>query len=175
MQPLGLSGGLGNRTAARTRRCVDGNESSNLRTFRSRASCADTSEAIRSLSRRARSASRSKPISKAVGGSRESARAVDERETDSANEGAPPGALSFMTSCRKAALRDGRSRPPRGASPLRAWRGCVGCGSAPSLCPDGASPRCPRSRRAWPTSSRISCWRAKNDQLLAPRGRKPSH
>src|SRR4029453_13322939 len=62
-----------------------------------------------SLTRRARSASRSKPISKAAGGSRWSARVVDESETDSANKGAPPGApsLSPASDARRSGTRVG--------------------------------------------------------------------
>src|SRR5438477_284703 len=59
--------------------------------FLSRTSCAGTGRHLDSLARRARSASRTKPSSRAVGGSRRSTRTVDESEIDSANETAAFG------------------------------------------------------------------------------------
>src|SRR5438067_13265596 len=54
-------------------------------------SCAETRRLLDSLARRARNASRMKPSSRAVGGSRRSTRTVDESEIDSANETAALG------------------------------------------------------------------------------------
>src|SRR5439155_2248425 len=54
-------------------------------------SCAETRRLLDSLARRARNASRTKPSSRAVGGSRRSTRTVDESEIDSANETAALG------------------------------------------------------------------------------------
>src|SRR5437016_10394534 len=69
---------------------------SKLRHFVSRTPCAGTAGPLDSLARRARSASRTKPSPRAVGGSRRSTRTVDESETDSANKEAPPGASLFL-------------------------------------------------------------------------------
>src|ERR687887_886164 len=55
-------------------------------------SCGRTGPLLDFRLRRARSASRSKPEAKAVGGSRRSADPVDESEIDSANQRAPSGA-----------------------------------------------------------------------------------
>src|SRR5919199_2005036 len=68
--------------------------------------------------RRVRDVSRSKPRAKAVGGSRKSAGEVDESETGSANEEAPPGASSFSAPNaaasfpRRLDLECGRDAPP---------------------------------------------------------------
>src|SRR3954468_6132907 len=64
--------------------------------FLRRTSCRTPSSLLDSLGRRARSASRTKPSPRAVGGSRRSTRTVDESETDSANKEAPPGASLFL-------------------------------------------------------------------------------
>src|SRR6185312_17093581 len=61
-----------------------------------RTSCGGSARSLDSLGRRARSASRTKPSPRAVGGSRRSTRTVDESEIDSANKGAPHGAPLYL-------------------------------------------------------------------------------
>src|ERR671931_754663 len=64
-------------------------------------SCGRTGPLLDFRLRRARSASRSKPEAKAVGGSRRSADPVDESEIDSANQRAPSGAPFGLGAARR--------------------------------------------------------------------------
>src|SRR3954467_1793683 len=80
------------------------------------ASCAWTRGLLDSLARRARSASRTKPSPRAVGGSRRSTRSVDESEIGSANETATLGSpFRFSKAFRASPLLPGQS--PSGDSP----------------------------------------------------------